>query len=83
MTWYERSKDAIFEVMYFNPGLEPEELRKKVSDAYPFGPRANHPYKIWLKAVDDILGPSEKKIAIHKAKKEELDQKLGQEKMDV
>lgn len=25
-----------------------KEVRKAVSDAYPFGERAMHPYKIWL-----------------------------------
>lgn len=26
-------------------------LRKAIREAYPFGPRAHHPYKIWLDEV--------------------------------
>lgn len=30
------------------PGASPQELKKAIDAAYPFGLRANHPYKIWL-----------------------------------
>lgn len=33
-------------------------LLKHVRQAYPFGPRANHPYKIWLSEVNRQLGRS-------------------------
>jgi len=28
--------------------LPPDEARKAISAAYPFGPRSMHPYKMWL-----------------------------------
>ena len=31
-------------------------LRQALRDAYPFGPRANHPYKIWCSEVRFQLG---------------------------
>ena len=40
-----------------NPGLPEAELRKKISDAYPFGERAYHPYAIWLSAVNQYFTP--------------------------
>lgn len=35
---------------------ELKELRKEISDAYPFGERRMHPYKIWLSEVKFQLG---------------------------
>lgn len=35
-------------------GEEKRELLKVISDAYPWGIRANHPYKAWLSAVSDF-----------------------------
>jgi len=29
---------------------------KKVSEGYPFGQRANHPYKVWLTAIKQAKG---------------------------
>lgn len=83
MTWYEASLDVIRGVVAENPGLDEAALRKKVSEAYPFGERAMFPYKAWLRAVTTVLGPSEKK---RKAEKEKLDailRKTGQGSLDV
>ena len=38
------------EICIFSP-LQPsekEELSRRIDEAYPFGIRANHPYKVWL-----------------------------------
>ncbi len=33
-------------------GLDDEKkLKRELRDAYPFGERANHPYKIWLDEI--------------------------------
>jgi hypothetical protein len=32
-------------------GTEDAEVRRQVRDAYPFGERKYHPYKVWLKRV--------------------------------
>lgn len=34
---------------------ELNRLRKEISDAFPFGPRRHHPYKIWLSEVANQL----------------------------
>lgn len=37
-------------------GLDGRDLERHVSEAYPFGPRENHPYKIWLDACRKAFG---------------------------
>jgi hypothetical protein len=61
MTWREQSLKIIRQIVADNPNATNAELRKIVSKAYPFGPRAMHPYKAWLKAVAQVLGPSDRK----------------------
>ncbi|MEZ4865332.1 MAG: hypothetical protein R3C14_28745 [Caldilineaceae bacterium] len=39
-----------------NPGVEGAALRALISQAYPFGERRYHPYKIWLSEVKRVLG---------------------------
>jgi hypothetical protein len=55
--WRHRANQIIALVVKENPNLSEHELRKKLSDAYPFGERKNHPYKIWLSAVNGYLDP--------------------------
>lgn len=43
-------------------GLEDEKkLKKALREAYPFGERAYHPYKIWLDEVKIQTGKKQKK----------------------
>lgn len=50
--WREHSREIIREVLAKLPATAtPDEAKKAVSDAYPFGERAMHPYKIWLSEV--------------------------------
>lgn len=83
MSLYERSKEVIRQVVAENPGLDEAALRKKVSEAYPFGERAMFPYKAWLKAVTAVLGPSEKKKKAEKEKLDALLRRIGQGSLDV
>ncbi|WP_414527861.1 hypothetical protein [Nodularia chucula] len=52
-------------IQSFPPGASPQEMKKIIDAAYPFGLRANHPYKIWLSERREyfkILGiPTRKK----------------------
>ena len=46
----------IRKVIADNHGVSDKVLKKKISEAYPFGERAMHPYKIWLSAVSYHIG---------------------------
>lgn len=50
-------------------GLEGKALEKHVSDAYPFGERAMHPYKVWLNEFALLVRGERKLMATSKAKK--------------
>lgn len=50
MSWSERAREAIAKAHASLPKDATIEQRKKaLFDAYPFGPREFHPYKMWLK----------------------------------
>ena len=49
--WRERSAQIIYKIIRDNPDIAIKELCKKISEAYPFGERKYHPYKIWLSEV--------------------------------
>ncbi|MEN6537397.1 MAG: hypothetical protein ABFD60_04375 [Bryobacteraceae bacterium] len=60
--WRVASLEVINQVIAENPGANEKELRKLASNAYPFGSRTHHPYKAWLKAMEEVFGPSEAKV---------------------
>lgn len=47
MTWREHCKPIIAQVLAENKGRTDKEIKKALFDAYPYGERAMHPYKIW------------------------------------
>ena len=52
MTWREQARMAIEETLSDIPfDADEKELRRVLRAAYPFGPRENHPYKIWCDEV--------------------------------
>lgn len=51
MTWREAAKPVIFEVIRGYEGKDEKELKKLISEAYPFGVRKHYPYKVWLDEV--------------------------------
>lgn len=58
-TWRDIARPIISEVLKSNEGKTDKEIRKALKDAYPWGERQYHPYKIWL---DEI------KVQLHKKK---------------
>jgi hypothetical protein len=56
MSWRDGCRPIIARVLADNPGLPEKELRKKLLEAYPFGPRKYHPYKIWCDEINVQLG---------------------------
>ncbi len=45
------------------PDADDKAKRKAISDAYPFGPRQYHPYKIWLSEVKKYFAPPKNRRA--------------------
>jgi len=76
--WTTESLKVIGRVKAENPGATPEDLRKLVSKAYPFGERKHYPYRAWQAAVLKELGPSERKIEAQARLLAELKARIGQ-----
>lgn len=51
MTWREYCAPIIAKVLINTKGLSEKEIRKALKEAYPYGQRAMHPYKIWLDEI--------------------------------
>jgi len=51
MSWRDRARPVIAEVLKETQGQSEKEIRKALRDAYPFGPMQYHPYKIWLDEI--------------------------------
>jgi hypothetical protein len=54
--WRGVARPIIAEVLKTNKGKPEKEIRKALHDAYPFGERKYHPYKIWLNEINLQLG---------------------------
>jgi hypothetical protein len=66
-TWAERAALAIQRAYNIarEEGKTGDEIVKAIDAAYPFGERAMHPYKMWLKVRRRILS----KLGLYQAKK--------------
>jgi hypothetical protein len=51
VSWRARSSQIIAKVIAETSGASTEARDKALFDAYPFGVRKYHPYKIWLSEV--------------------------------
>jgi hypothetical protein len=72
--WREHSRKVIQRVLEETKGQDEKTIRKALTDAYPFGERAMHPYKIWLDEIKvqrkkrtfgvrpDIQNPDQKEL---------------------
>ncbi len=54
-TWRDSANKVINRVFADYPDATEQEMRKHLRDAYPFGERAMHPYKIWCDAVKKAM----------------------------
>jgi hypothetical protein len=81
--WRMQSTPIIEKVIADNKGKSLKEIRRALRDAYPFGERRYHPYKIWLDECQRQLGlkwPIGHKVAWSNAKaKREKEQRKYQE----
>lgn len=55
-SWRECAAPIIAKVLQNTAGLSEEVIKKALFDAYPFGERKYHPYKIWLDEIRIQLG---------------------------
>jgi adenine-specific DNA glycosylase len=51
MTWRDRAKPIISQVIATHRDEPILDIRRVLRDAYPFGPRKYHPYKVWCSEV--------------------------------
>lgn len=61
-TWREFAAPLIAAVIAANVGKTTKEVKAALRDAYPWGPRENHPYKIWCSEVNRQLHPKPAKV---------------------
>jgi hypothetical protein len=51
MTWRENARPIIAKVLADNKDKSEKEIRVALRNAYPYGERAMHPYKIWCDEI--------------------------------
>lgn len=56
MGWRERAAPVITEVLNRTRGADEQTIKRELREAYPFGARRHHPYKIWLDEVQRQRG---------------------------
>lgn len=54
--WRAHAAPIIARVLRETSGQSADARRKALHDAYPFGPRQHHPYKIWLDEIKRQTG---------------------------
>ena len=70
-TWRDCARPIINKILEDNAGADEKTIRKALRDAYPFGQREMHPYKIWL---DEIKVQRKQRIFGKKPKPENKNQ---------
>jgi hypothetical protein len=50
-SWRDIARPIIAQVLADNKGKTEQEIRKALKEAYPFGMRKMHPYKIWCDEI--------------------------------
>jgi hypothetical protein len=71
-TWRDIARPIIADVLQKTRGSDESIIRKALYDAYPFGARQYHPYKVWL---DEIKVQRKKKQFGKKAEIKDPNQK--------
>jgi len=65
-TWRDSARPLIAKALEATKGKTEQEIRKALRDAYPWGERRMHPYKIWCDEIKVQRGLKRKKIFIAK-----------------
>jgi hypothetical protein len=61
--WRGRARPIIAQVIKDNKGKDLKAVRKALYEAYPFGVRKHHPYKIWLDEIARQLNEKKRYFA--------------------
>ena len=56
MSWADRAAPIVADVIRRIGRTDQQALRQALTEAYPWGPRKNTPYKAWLEEVRRQLG---------------------------
>ncbi len=64
MTWREHARPIIAKVLADNKDKSDKEIKRVLRDAYPYGERARHPYKIWCDEIKVQRGLKKSKTFI-------------------
>jgi hypothetical protein len=51
MSWRDRARPIIAKVLADTKGQDEKAIKVALFNAYPFGPREYHPYKVWLDEI--------------------------------
>jgi hypothetical protein len=54
--WRTKAISVIQQVISEHSAATVDEQRRLAEQAYPFGPRSNHPYRIWRKTMNEVFG---------------------------
>lgn len=60
-SWRDYARPIIARVLKETQGQDEQVIRRALKDAYPFGQRDYHPYKIWLDEIAVQRGTKKKK----------------------
>jgi hypothetical protein len=63
-SWRATAAPIISKVIKDTTGLPEKDVKKAIREAYPFGARMWHPYKIWCDEVNKQLGKKKKKPVV-------------------
>jgi hypothetical protein len=55
-SWRDSARPIIQKVLQEHQGKDEKEIRKALKDAYPFGERRYHPYKVWCDEIHVQMG---------------------------
>jgi len=61
MTWREHARPIIAKVLADNKDKSEKEIKTALRNAYPYGERARHPYKIWCDEIKAQRNQKKKK----------------------
>ena len=68
MTWRDKARPIIAAVIEAHGTGDIIGLRRALRDAYPWGPRENHPYQLWCDEIRVQLGAKPKRVRLKKVR---------------